>query len=164
MANIMNRLLGPHYTPKGKTDNWITPRWLLDSLGDFDLDPCCPESMPWSTAKIMYHHPYQDGLTLPWHGRVWLNPPYGKDIGLWLDKLANHGNGIALTFVRTDTKWCQSAMRQANALFFLGKRVAFYTPEGIKCSSAGAPSMLLAYGYRNITALRACHLPGLFKF
>lgn len=59
---------------KGKTNVWLTPRVILDKLGEFDLDPCAHSG--WKTAK---NHFFQNGLDNDWKGRVWLNPPYGKE-------------------------------------------------------------------------------------
>ncbi len=33
------------------SDEWYTPKWILDTLGEFDLDPCSPEERPFDTAK-----------------------------------------------------------------------------------------------------------------
>ncbi|HVI40922.1 MAG TPA: DNA N-6-adenine-methyltransferase, partial [Anaerovoracaceae bacterium] len=89
---------------KGATNVWLTPKWLLDELGEFDLDPCAaPNPRPFPTAKKMITEADECGLKASWHGRVWLNPPYGKQIGPWLEKLKSHGDGIALVFARTET-------------------------------------------------------------
>lgn len=129
-----------------KTTTWLTPRWILDALGEFGLDPCCPPEMPWRTAKRMIHWP-EDGLAVPWEGRVWLNPPYGRNIEKWLDKMVEHWNGVALIFARTDTKWFQEyVFGCASALFFLNKRVRFCCPDGSLGGSPAASSVLVAYG------------------
>ena len=89
------------------TDEWYTPKEIIDSLGKFDLDPCAPINPLWQTAKIMYNKS-DDGLTKEWAGRVWLNPPYSRPlIGQFVRKLAEHGNGIALLFNRCDSKMFQ---------------------------------------------------------
>lgn len=165
----MTALLGPHRTPKGKTDSWLTPRYILDALGEFDCDPCCPMIMPWSTARRMYRQPL-DGLSETWCGRVWLNPPYSRDvIGKWMQKMADHGNGIALTFARMGTAWAQAAMREAHAVLLMAGRVTFCDESGEPCkdkdgkpSSAGCSSMLLAYGEKNAVALEVCGIKGVF--
>ena len=72
---------------------WITPRSILAPLLEFDLDPCCPPSMPWKTARQMVHYP-DDGLKVDWNGkRVWLNPPYGRASIPFLEKMAKHDGG-----------------------------------------------------------------------
>jgi len=89
-------------------DEWLTPKYITDALGEFDLDPCAPMVRPWETAKRCFTME-DDGLIHKWEGRVWMNPPYGNQTCRWMEKLADHDNGIALVFARTETntffKW-----------------------------------------------------------
>jgi hypothetical protein len=82
---------------------WLTPPDLVKKLGEFDLDPCAPVNAPFYHAAN-YYTIEQDGLSKQWLGRVYCNPPYGRGMDLWLEKLKYHGNGIALIFARTETK------------------------------------------------------------
>jgi hypothetical protein len=59
----------------------LTPRFVIDALGPFDLDPCPPKERPWDTARRHFTEA-DDGLSRPWKGRVWLNPPYGPQTRL----------------------------------------------------------------------------------
>ena len=72
------------------TVEWPTPREFFDKcaeeFGPFDLDPCAPVNRPWEMAATHYTM-HDDGLNRPWHGRVWCNPPYGRDTGAWLARL-----------------------------------------------------------------------------
>src|ERR1700733_6494760 len=69
------------------TNTWLTPLSLIQSLGPFDLDPCCPPVMPWRTAAEMHHYPDMGcGLSRPWLGRVFVNPPYGEHTFKWMRK------------------------------------------------------------------------------
>lgn len=141
-------------TKEGK-DEWLTPPQLITSLGEFDLDPCSPINRPWPTAKK--HYTINDmGLLQDWNGRVWLNPPYGDETGNWLGKLKLHGNGIALVFGRTDTKYFQQyVFEAADAMYFIKGRLKFYHVSGIQAENcAGAPSVLIAYGDNNVKALK----------
>lgn len=62
----------------------------------------------------------QNGLIAPWEGRVWCNPPYGKQTFEWMRKCAQHGNAIALIFARTETKGFHAEIwNKAYALFSL---------------------------------------------
>jgi hypothetical protein len=61
--------------------------------------------MPWRTAAEMHHYPdVRCGLSHPWHGRVFINPPYGEHTFKWVRKFAEHKRGIALIFASSDTK------------------------------------------------------------
>lgn len=87
--------------------------------------------------------------------RVWLNPPYGREITRWITRLAAHGNGIALVFARTDTRWWhEHIFGRASALLFLRGRVSFCRPDGREEQAAPAPSVLISYGGECAAALR----------
>lgn len=152
----------PGFVPEGarQTDEWLTPPWLLGQLGDFDLDPCTPLDRPWDTATRHYTAD-DDGLVQPWAGRVWLNPPYST-VGLWMERMAGHGDGVALVFARTDTTWWQRwVWPRAQGFLFLAGRLAFVRADGRPATStAAAPSALVAYGRANADALRRCALAG----
>lgn len=125
------RAYGAHESRRITTDVWLTPRHILDALGDFDLDPCsAPDPMLWPTARHHITLP-DDGLLHVWEGRVWLNPPYGKHIGVWMERMALHGRGTALVFARTETAlFRQHVWEAATALLFLHRRVGFHHPDG----------------------------------
>jgi hypothetical protein len=131
----------------GLNDEWLTPPEIIRALGPFDLDPCSPVNRPYDTAGKHYTI-NDDGLSLPWEGRVWLNPPYGPKVGQWLERLGDHGNGISLVFARTETDWFHRFVwPKATAVLFLRGRLHFHYVDGrrAKCN-AGAPSVLVAYG------------------
>src|SRR5438270_10575273 len=98
---------------------------------DFDLDPCCPPTgkPEWIPARHWFTI-HDNGLLQPWLGRVWLNPPYGPEVGRWLSRLVEHGDGIALVPARTDTRWFHEYATKAGAICFLKGRPHFYTPDG----------------------------------
>lgn len=149
-------------TITGVNDEWLTPPEIIHSLGKFDLDPCSPVNRPWPTAK--QHFTINDNvLLLPWHGRVWLNPPYGRNIGDWLEKISVHGNGIALTFARLDTKaFFNYVYPFAASLFAFKGRVQFYNVNGERDKNgwSSAPSILIAYGKKNMEAIGDAGLDG----
>lgn len=156
----MNR--GIHSKPNnGQTNDWLTTPELLEALGTFDIDPCAHPSQPWKTATTMIAPP-QDGLIAQWEGRVFLNPPYGSQITLWLEKLANHGNGIALVPARTEVEsWFWTHIWEAaNAILFIKGRLYFRKPDGSKAGNAGHGSVLAAYGKNNVAALEKCGISG----
>lgn len=136
----MSGMSGHERPNKGATDVWLTPLEIIKNLGPFDLDPCGESH--WPTAKTIYT---ERGLERPWFGRVWLNPPY-SEVGKWLDKLAEHGNGIALVFARMETQWAQRILPQASGVFFPKGRYKFHQVDGSTKGAAGAPSMFLSFG------------------
>jgi hypothetical protein len=137
---------GPLNAP-AKTSDWITPPRILLPLGEFDLDPACPDVMPWETAKVHYSH---NGLEQAWVGRVWLNPPF-HNAGVWLEKLAEHGNGIALVPGRTESRtFFAHIWYAASSILFLRGRPHFYRPDGTRAPfNSGGPICLVAYGKEN---------------
>jgi hypothetical protein len=143
---------------EGGTDEWLTPPEIIHALGEFDLDPCAPKNRPWDMAKRHYD---EYGLESIWFGRVWCNPPYGNETGRWLRRLAEHGNGIALIFARTETDtFFRYVWNAAHALLFIKGRLSFHKVDGSIVSNSGAPSVLIAYGVNNAEILRDCSIKG----
>ena len=140
-------LLGPQKT-NPETCEWGTPDHILGALGPFDDDPAVPGE--------------QDGLSREWRGFVFLNPPYGRGIGAWMRKMSEYGNGIALTFARTDTRWFHEYVwTRAAAILFLKGRLSFKRDHQESAAhNAGAPSVLIGYGDLAVDRLRKSGLPG----
>lgn len=158
MASIAPTL---HTRSANYTESWITPKWLIDRLGPFDLDPCACDPQPWPTAARMVTE-RENGLLTLWSGFVWCNPPYGKQLGVWLERMALHQHGIACVFARTETRaFDRSVWNGAStSVLFLRKRLAFFRPDGTpapQASNSGGPSCLIAYGqeaHRRLMASR----------
>lgn len=154
--------LSSHQAPvRGATDEWLTPPHIIQALGPFDLDPCAAEKQPWATAARHYTIS-DDGLSLPWKGFVWCNPPFGPDAGRWLARLGEHGNGIGLCPARTETRWfVASVWRQADAILFLHGRPHFHHLDGERArANSGAPICLPGYGALAARRLSSSGLPG----
>lgn len=112
------------------THDWLTPPELIAALGHFDMDPCASEYQPWKTADRQFTI-HDDGLAREWVGRVWCNPPYGPHAEKFLKRLAEHGDGIALIFARTETKAFQEyCFGRADAMLFMAGRIKFRIPGG----------------------------------
>lgn len=146
---------------EGNTNDWLTPLGLVRRLGPFQLDPCGCAGMLTRIATTTYFLPKHDGLIKPWCGRVFCNPPYGPNVGDWARRMASHGNGIMLIFLRTDTTtWQRDILPFADAALLLDGRVHFYRPSGERGKSGTAPSALLAYGNNNVNSLRNAGIAG----
>ncbi len=159
-----SRGMSGHQSAAPETHIWLTPQWLLRALGRFDLDPCAaPLPRPWDTADTHYTAPLDDGLSLPWFGRVWLNPPYGDEAGAWLQRMTRHRRGTALIFART---------KQMHSSAACGSKPTLCCSCAVGCSStiptggarrnAGAPSVLCAYGPDDAEILYESGIDGAF--
>jgi hypothetical protein len=158
--------IGSHTKPNnGETNIWLTPPEIIQELGPFDLDPCAaPSPRPWPTAKHHIELP-DNGLDADWFGRVWLNPPYGTDTALWLEKMVRgRHRGIALIFARTETDtWQKWVWEHANGVLFVAGRLYFYLPDGTKAKgNAGGPSALVAYSQEEAWRLQWSKIPGTY--
>ena len=140
---------------------WLTPPHIVEALGHFDLDPCGAPGH--RLAEITYLLEWgNDGLRDPWFGRVFLNPPYGKEAEPFLERLADHGCGTALIFARTETQsFHRLVWGRATAILFLKGRLSFLDAGGVRAkSNAGAPSCLIAYGEADAQKLIESGLAG----
>lgn len=137
--------MSEHEKSRGQTDVWLTPLEIVRALGAFDLDPCAYPGHP--TARSLFTES-EDGLSKQWMGRVWLNPPYSQ-VERWVERLADHGRGVALVFARVDTKWAQKILPRAHSVFFPAGRIRFLRADGSAPQfTSGAPSMFLSFGER----------------
>jgi hypothetical protein len=137
-----------------RTNDWLTPQWIIDLIGKSDLDPCgYTLDGKFFTQPARYSYvPPQDGLSLPWFGSVFCNPPYDNNAA-WLKKCRDYHEEtgedvIVLLFNRSDTKYFQEHVKHATGLLFIAGRVAFLNGLGKIPGKANAPSVLIAYGER----------------
>lgn len=150
-----------------ENDEWYTPKEIIQSLGEFDLDPASSsEAYNLNHSAKRIYTAKEDGLKQEWKGRVWLNPPYSNPlIQKFLTKMAEHNNGIALVFSKIEAKWFHDiVLRYAMAVKFLYNRVQFYRPDGTKGAQPRNGSMLVAYGKENAKILLTNTLKGKFVF
>ena len=134
----------------------LTPLDLISKIGSFDLDPCGLQFH--KTANKIISLP-DDGLIDEWNGRVWLNPPYSNPKP-FIEKLANHGDGIALVLNSTDTVWFQEyGLEKAKGMFLLKGRPKF-TRMDMTDVSIMRGVVLFAYGIESNELLKNCQLVG----
>jgi hypothetical protein len=133
------------------TPEWFTPPEIVarvvKAMDGIDLDPCAEPARGIPAAQ---HFTKEDnGLLLPWHGRVFMNPPYGRGnvLPLWLAKLSVEvdsgrvDRAIALVPARTETAWFR-ILWGASALCFWYGRIQF----GDSVINAPFPSVLGYFG------------------
>lgn len=148
-----------HESTKAATVEWYTPAFVFEALGfnetdrRFSMDVCSPGGHLTHVPADTHLTIVEDGLATPWHGTVWMNPPY-TGIAPWMAKLADHGDGVALVFARPDTKWFQAALAKATVVCFVAGRISFI--NGLTRQAKGTPgtgSALFAFGETAAAAL-----------
>jgi len=134
--------------------NWRTPTTILDAIyeafGIIDLDPCSPTACRASAPvkASIYLTEADDGLSLPWHGVVYINPPYGRGLGAWVAKAKAEVRGgnartvVALIPSSTDTRYWHEHVAGSATVFFLRGRLRFGTAD----AAAPFPSALAIWG------------------
>jgi site-specific DNA-methyltransferase (adenine-specific) len=134
----------PHALFSSRTEEWATPPDLyaaLDAEFGFTLDPC---ATPENTKCITFYTKADDGLRKPWSGHVFMNPPYGKTIGLWMAKAWEESRlgalVVCLVPARTDTAWWHSYATRGEVRFLRG-RLRF----GGASSGAPFPSAVVVF-------------------
>jgi phage N-6-adenine-methyltransferase len=129
-----------------RSDDWPTdPRYmaqLVERFGVFDLDPCASAE---NAKALRYFTRDDDGLAQEWTGRVFMNPPYGREIGRWMEKAwcASQSTAefvVCLVPARTDTRWWHEYAMRGNVEFVRG-RLRF----GDATASAPFPSALVVF-------------------
>lgn len=147
--------MAEHESAIGASDEWYTPPFVFKALGlEFDLDPCSPGSGHWVPARWVYDKS-DDGLAMPWHGLVFMNPPFGGRNGHvpWLEKFIAHGNGIAIVRSYTSAGWWHDLLPQADGLLWPRGKTQFIRPDGSVGKSPGHGIVFVAMGGRACEAL-----------
>lgn len=124
---------------QSKSNEWETPQALFDDLHRefaFTLDAAATTE----NAKLpRFYTQETDGLSQSWEGeRVWCNPPYGREIGKWIEKAATSNAKLAVLLIpaRTDTKaWHKFIFGNAQIRFLPG-RLKFVRSGGGKESGS----------------------------
>ena len=130
------------------TDNWSTPQDFFDKLNDefhFTLDVCADEN----NHKCEHYYTKEiDGLSRPWIGTIWCNPPYGRKISEWVRRAyissqIGSATVVMLLPARTDTRWFHEYIynKSNTEIRFIKGRLKF---GGCK-NSAPFPSMVVIF-------------------
>jgi hypothetical protein len=133
---------------------WYTPPQVIERvvqvLGAIDLDPCADSHEAPNVPAGTHYTKDDDGLTREWAGRVFLNPPYGRSLTAWLEKLCTaYESGavpeaIALLPSATGTRWYRRLSGYARC--FLHGRQKFRPPDGGESGSATFDSLAVYLG------------------
>ncbi|GFO82012.1 MAG: DNA N-6-adenine-methyltransferase of bacteriophage [Methyloceanibacter sp.] len=138
----MSSKLNVHFS--SRRIDWSTPDDLfadLNAIFHFDLDACaCP-----SNAKCArFYTVDEDALSQRWNGTVWMNPPYGRQIGAFMKKAYEESllgsTVVSLVPSRTDTSWWHRYVKRGQVVFLRG-RLRFGGAE----TSAPFPSAIVIF-------------------
>ena len=132
-----------------KSNDWATPQDFynqLDAEFEFTLDPCASQA---SAKCASFYTEDDDGLSKDWEGQtVFMNPPYGRKIGNWIQKAYEEGEKsntrvVALIPARTDTKYWHNYCMKATEIRFVKGRLKF--GQGNTKNSAPFPSAVIVF-------------------
>ena len=146
MRRLIERVPAPSVHFSSATGEWETPQTLFDELdrifGGFTLDPCASAD----NAKCeRFFTRSDDGLSQPWTGKVFMNPPYGRQIGLWIKKAFEESQKgtlvVCLLPARVDTRWWHDYASKGY-VYFLQGRLKF----GTATNAAPFPSAIVTFG------------------
>jgi hypothetical protein len=151
VARTVRNLAFPHAVHHSSDRNdWCTPKHIIDTVTDFldeiDLDPCSNSKEHPNVPARQRYTVEDDGLTLPWWGRVYMNPPYGDTIGLWVERMVTLDRArdiecaVALLPARPGSAWFK--LLRDCALCFIDGRLTFVGAD----SGAPFPSVLAYTG------------------
>jgi ParB family chromosome partitioning protein len=137
----------PHVANNSGNNEWYTPPEYIEAarlvMGGIDLDPASSEIANRIVKATVYFTAEDDGLRFGWDGKVWMNPPYSRDlIGKFTEKLTGHFLGgevteaIVLVNNATETDWFQAMLVASSAVCFVGQRIKFIDLDG---NASGAP-------------------------
>lgn len=152
-----------HYSPASVVDRAVR------TLGGIDLDPCSNSREAPHVPAGSHFTQTENGLSRPWFGRVYMNPPYGRSIGDWVQKLVDEyraGNirsAVALVPARTDTHWFRTF--RGFPVCFIRGRLQFLDHAGNEQGSAPFPSVVIYLGneperfYSEFQSLGDIYLP-----
>ena len=139
-----------------KNDILETPKWVYESLGYFDIDPCAGAKT--TIANTNYRIcKGSDGLNLPWFGFVWCNPPFSQK-AIWANKMIEHGNGILILPERGSAPWFGPLAQKSGTYFVMGKKINFLGGP----SSNNLGSVLFLFGKEAVARIKQSGLPGHF--
>lgn len=135
-----------------KNDCLQTPGWVLEEIGEIDLDPCAGEETRIGRMNISLPN---DGLSAEWDGFVYCNPPFSQKEA-WIARMVSHDNGILMLPERGSAPWFAPCASAAGEYWVMGKKINFIGGP----SSNNLGSILFLFGDEAKQRAREWNLPG----
>jgi phage N-6-adenine-methyltransferase len=132
-----------NHLAQGTGENeWYTPQHIIERaravMGAIDLDPASNPEANETIRADTYYTAEDDGLEQEWHGRIWLNPPYSRDLMprfvrklIEEHKAGRTAEAILVSHNNTETDWFQSLSVASTAVCFPDTRIKFYRGENV---------------------------------
>ncbi len=142
-------------TVTSKSNEWYTPSRYVQAarevMGNIDLDPASNPTANEVIQAATYYDKETNGLDKEWAGRVWMNPPYGRDEtgsnqDIWTRRLIDHFNAgavteaVVLVNASVDTRWFQPLWDFP--ICFPDHRINFYTSDSIASGSTHGSALV----------------------
>lgn len=132
----------PHVTRNTGNVEWYTPAKYIEAahavMGGIDLDPASTALANTVVKAERFYTEKENGLALPWFGRVFLNPPYRR---LLIEQFADRivagrysgefEQAIVLVNNATETSWFRAFVSCATAIVFPSKRISYWGVNGV---------------------------------
>lgn len=147
-----------------ETVEWYTPKEYVEAarqaMGGIDLDPASNDTAQYTVRAGRYFTVCDDGLAHSWVGKVWLNPPYGKDadgnsaVGIWARKLcAEYETGVTeqavfLCGTRHSEQPDVQRLMRLGAVCITRKRIRFHTERGAQPMRPTGNNLFVYVGHR----------------
>jgi ParB family chromosome partitioning protein len=146
-----------HVSQATGENEWYTPSEYIElarqCMGGIDIDPASCELAQSTVKAKRYYSIDEDGLRQDWNGRVWMNPPYSKDLCvLFINKLIDEidygrvTEACVLVNNATDTGWCQRLLEIAEAVCFVSGRIRIFDKAGKPANSPLQGQLVAYYG------------------
>lgn len=152
-----------------ETNEWYSPPWVIalarEVMGDIDLDPASCDHAQQVVKAAKYYTKEENGLRWPWHGRTWLNPPYGTEQKPWIDKLVyDYQRGrvpeaILLTKSALGYDWFEATWDRSSSVCLARKRIPFINSENGSCTEAAKAGSTFFYFGPNLARFEEVFSP-----
>jgi len=145
---VMREAVKNHRAIGTGENEWYTPAEYVELarevMGGIDLDPASCAQANEVVGAASYYTKEDDGLSKDWAGRLWLNPPYSRDLmPAFVEKLRTSfmdgavDQAVLVSHNNTDTAWFHTLAGVASAICFPKKRIRFYRDSEIAAPTNG---------------------------
>ena len=156
-ASLLKLAGAGHVSQCTGENEWYTPAKYIEATREvmqgIDLDPASSDVAQKTVKATKYYTIADDGLSQEWAGRVWMNPPYSKElIGQFTAKLIAEikagrvSQAVVLVNNATETAWCQQLLSFSSATCFVASRIRFENADGEPANSPLQGQVFVYFG------------------